>query len=181
MNENCRQNCRPKLSSGPADVMMFPANLLPVTDIPVQWRSPAKLSPDPIPPGLPSTAHAQDSNEWGCFLIIKKTKGAFLSKWASRIGKGIKNTTSVVDNDAISKGSATAAAIAARNERKIEIKCRINCPKHRFQRILFQRPLLRAYESKCLHPSNQKCLSLTKDNRPHPLQFGTVGSESATI
>ena len=148
INETCRQNCRPKLSSGPADVMMFPADPLPVTDIPVQWRSPAKLSPDPTPPGLPSTAHAQDSNEWGCSVIIKKTKDAFLSKGASRIERGIKNTTSVVDNDAISKGNATAAAIAARNERKIEIKCRINCPKHRFQRTLFQRPLLRAYEIK---------------------------------
>ena len=78
----------------------------------------------------------------------KKTKDAFLRKGASRIGRGIKNTTSVDDNDAISKGNATAAAIAARNERKIEIKCRIYCPKHRFQRTLFQHPLLRAYELK---------------------------------
>ena len=81
-------------------------------------------------------------------MIIKKTKDAFLSKGASQIERGIKNTTSVVDNDAISKGNATAAAIAARNERKIELKCRINCPKQQFQRPLFQRPLLRAYEGR---------------------------------
>ena len=76
----------------------------------------------------------------------QKTKDAFLSKGASRIERGIKNTTSVVDNDAISKGNATAAAIVARNGGKIEIKCRINCQKQRFQRTLYQRPLLRAYE-----------------------------------
>ena len=125
------------------------------------------MSPDPIPPGLPSTAHAQDSNEWGCFVIIKKTKDAFLSKRASRIGKGIKNTTSVVDNHAISKGNATVAAIAARNERKIEIKCRINCPKHRFQRTLFQRPLLRAYDQ-CATRAGQ-CSSRREPYRNKPV------------
>ena len=80
------------------------------------------MSPDPIPPGLPSTAHAQDSNEWGCSVIIKETKDAFLSKGASRIERGIKNKTSDVDNDAISKGNATAAAIAASNKDRINIK-----------------------------------------------------------
>ena len=115
INENCRQNCRPKLSSGPADDPMFPADLLPLTDIPVQWRSPAQLSPDP-PPGLPSTAHATDSNEWGCSVIIKKTRDAFLSDAASQIERGTKNTTSAVHNDAISKKRATGAAIAARNK-----------------------------------------------------------------